>query len=231
VLGVFKPSDFGLYFDYAKMIASDGAAFMCDLDNRTYDQLKLFKDLNAFFSETNIKEITKLDYSQKKACHIAINDSLVIEGPPGTGKSQTISNISANLIDQRKSVLFVTEKKTAAEVVYNRLGRLRNYCLKFFETKNATKEFTRQIKNGLQRIGILYGNISKLTNARDTGVASDDLDELFKRVDDYKIVMTDRVGHKYPEFLTKYNLAKEKIQNANKMVGSLIAHSDNSHSF
>ena len=42
---------------------------------------------------------------------------LVIEGPPGTGKSQTITNLIAASLAAGKSVLFVSEKLAALEVV------------------------------------------------------------------------------------------------------------------
>ena len=39
--------------------------------------------------------------------------NLVVQGPPGTGKSQTIANVIAAAIRERKSVLFVAEKRAA----------------------------------------------------------------------------------------------------------------------
>ena len=58
--------------------------------------------------------------------HSAVTDvvegkSLAIEGPPGTGKSQTIGNMIAAAIDSGKKVLFVAEKQTALDVVAKRL--------------------------------------------------------------------------------------------------------------
>ena len=47
--------------------------------------------------------------------------SFAIHGPPGTGKSQTIANIIAEAIGAGKSVLFVSEKAAALEVVHRRL--------------------------------------------------------------------------------------------------------------
>ncbi len=51
---------------------------------------------------------------------------LVVVGPPGTGKSQTISNLIATLSARGKAVLFVAEKRAAIDAV---LGRLRNVGL------------------------------------------------------------------------------------------------------
>ncbi|RYI24564.1 DUF4011 domain-containing protein [Dermacoccus sp. 147Ba] len=47
--------------------------------------------------------------------------TFVLEGPPGTGKSQTITNIIANCLADGQSVLFVAEKPAALEVVRRRL--------------------------------------------------------------------------------------------------------------
>jgi hypothetical protein len=50
--------------------------------------------------------------------------NMVIQGPPGTGKSQTITNIIAESIGRGKTVLFVSEKMAALEVVKKRLDEV-----------------------------------------------------------------------------------------------------------
>ncbi|RVW08232.1 DUF3320 domain-containing protein [Prescottella agglutinans] len=50
--------------------------------------------------------------------------TFVLEGPPGTGKSQTITNLIAHALDIGKTVLFVAEKQAALDVVKKRLGRV-----------------------------------------------------------------------------------------------------------
>lgn len=50
--------------------------------------------------------------------------TFVLEGPPGTGKSQTITNMIANSLSLGKKVLFVAEKQAALEVVRTRLDRV-----------------------------------------------------------------------------------------------------------
>jgi primosomal protein N' len=72
------------------------------------------------------------DSSQLSALSdIADGKSLVIEGPPGIGKSQTIANAIANAMEQGKTVLFVAEKLAALEVVHKRLTQvgLADFCL------------------------------------------------------------------------------------------------------
>ena len=57
--------------------------------------------------------------------------TFILHGPPGTGKSQTITNIIANALYKGKRVLFVAEKMAALSVVQNRLAAigLAPFCL------------------------------------------------------------------------------------------------------
>ncbi|HBL87326.1 MAG TPA: AAA family ATPase, partial [Alcanivorax sp.] len=70
----------------------------------------------------NYPLIDDADSSQHSALIDAVDGkNLVIEGPPGTGKSQTITNLIAAAMAQGKKVLFVAEKLAALEVVRSRL--------------------------------------------------------------------------------------------------------------
>jgi very-short-patch-repair endonuclease len=77
--------------------------------------------------------------------------NLVVEGPPGTGKSQTIVNIVAELLAAGKSVLFVSEKMAALEVVKNRLDNvgLGDFCLELHSRKSNKKEFLASLERTL----------------------------------------------------------------------------------
>lgn len=79
--------------------------------------------------------------SQIEAVSNAINNKMsVIEGPPGTGKTQTILNIIANLIIRNKTCQIVSNNNSAIENVEN---KLKDYMLDFFVAKmgsNSNKE-------------------------------------------------------------------------------------------
>lgn len=66
--------------------------------------------------------IALADASQHSALiDVAAGKSIAIEGPPGTGKSQTITNMIAGALDAGKKVLFIAEKQAALSVVAARL--------------------------------------------------------------------------------------------------------------
>ncbi|MBW8486195.1 DUF3320 domain-containing protein [Actinomadura parmotrematis] len=65
------------------------------------------------------------DSSQRQCVAAALDGrSFIMDGPPGTGKSQTIANMIAALMHQGRSVLFVSEKAAALDVVRDRLEKV-----------------------------------------------------------------------------------------------------------
>lgn len=73
----------------------------------------------------------------------------VLQGPPGTGKSQTITNLIAALLSEDKTVLFVSEKMAALEVVKSRLEGvgLGEFCLELHSNKTNKKDVLNQLTN------------------------------------------------------------------------------------
>ena len=75
--------------------------------------------------------------------------SFVLHGPPGTGKSQTITNMIAHALEAGKSVLFVAGKRAAIEVVKRRLDEIGigDFCLELSNTDQgeAFKQFRRTL--------------------------------------------------------------------------------------
>ena len=74
--------------------------------------------------------------------------NLVVEGPPGTGKSQTIANMIAELLAAGKKVLFVSEKMAALEVVKERLDSvgLGDFCLELHSHKSNRQEVLQELE-------------------------------------------------------------------------------------
>ena len=92
------------------------------------------------------------DYSQLIAVAGARSgNNLVVHGPPGTGKSQTIANIIATMIAEGKTVLFVSEKKAALDVVKRRLDEigLGVFCLDLHSERASKSSVYEQLKQSV----------------------------------------------------------------------------------
>ena len=89
------------------------------------------------------------DSSQLEAIYEAVHDkTFILHGPPGTGKSQTITNIIANALYKGKRVLFVAEKMAALSVVQNRLAGIGTcpFCLEIHSNKTKKSTVISQLK-------------------------------------------------------------------------------------
>ena len=129
--------------------------------------------------------ITSADASQHSALvDVMSGKNLAIKGPPGTGKSQTITNIIANALATGKTILFLAEKMAALNVVYARLkdANLDPYCLELHSNKTKKTEVLQSIK---QRLGL-----------RSSVHNSENLDSKIDAFQDYK----DRIS-KYLDLL------------------------------
>ena len=92
------------------------------------------------------------DGSQMRAITMAEKgSSFVLEGPPGTGKSQTITNLIAHAIDSGKKVLFVAEKQAALDVVKRRLASfgLDKFSLDLHGRKQSARSIKQQLQEAL----------------------------------------------------------------------------------
>lgn len=93
------------------------------------------------------------DSSQLTAVVMASKgESFVLHGPPGTGKSQTITNMIANALYQGKSVLFAAEKMAALNVVKKRLAGigLDPFCLELHSNKTNKSVVLGQLEKALE---------------------------------------------------------------------------------
>jgi len=135
--------------------------------------------LDETFAPENCMQVVDADSSQLRAmAAVAKNYDLVMEGPPGTGKSQTITNIIAQSLSEGKSVLFVAEKMAALEVVFRRLHEvgLGEACLELHSTKANKKSVMQDLRKTLD---------FSLTSIPSTDIATQRLPLVRKTLTDY----------------------------------------------
>ena len=114
---------------------TDGVPIETDLDNK-YLPSEIVLPISA--------DSTQLD----AICAATRDKSFILHGPPGTGKSQTITNIIANALYQGKKVLFVAEKMAALTVVQKRLADigLDPFCLELHSNKSKKSIVLEQLR-------------------------------------------------------------------------------------
>lgn len=116
-----------------------------DTETDTADAALLDKEL----SPVDIVLPIGADSSQLEAIYESTKGkTFILHGPPGTGKSQTITNIIANALYNGKRVLFVAEKMAALSVVQNRLDALglSPFCLELYSNKAKKSSVLSQLK-------------------------------------------------------------------------------------
>ena len=162
VLGIFSFSKFVMWND----IHSHGAVVMENPIISSLVEGRLMmedegepvdaRQLDATMRPEKMALPVDIDSSQLEA--IAESEqgrSFILFGPPGTGKSQTITNLIANALYHEKRVLFVAEKKAALDVVQSRLAKigLAPFCLELHSNKVDKQHFLRQMQQAIDAIG------------------------------------------------------------------------------
>jgi DNA polymerase III delta prime subunit len=183
-LGFFKFTNLSMYKDL------DPEEWPEDQQPHEHDLVRRILDPTQADDESPLVDVDEASVDPVEANHVLDADpsqaavieavkrgqSLVVEGPPGTGKSQTIVNLIAELVAEGKQVLFVSEKKAALEVVHGKLDAvgLGDFCLELHSHK-ANKAETL---NELQRVAFqepavdrrdddLYRDLAETTDALD----------------------------------------------------------------
>jgi hypothetical protein len=167
-INVFDKSDESLINDYEDILNS--------IENEDSDIAKMFKDIiNDFLMKDPHSVITELEdnwdasstsdrlnytspiplnYEQQKIIKALDNKDckyVVVEGPPGTGKSHTISAIAFNYILANKSILILSDTKYALDVVEDKLN----------DTLNKARH-SEDFQNPILRLGKMGNTYSKI---------------------------------------------------------------------
>ncbi|HPG22891.1 MAG TPA: DUF4011 domain-containing protein, partial [Amaricoccus sp.] len=143
------------------------------------------------------------DASQYSALvDVADQKNLAIEGPPGSGKSQTIVNLIASALADGKKVLFVAEKLTALDVVRNRLDAagLGNFILPLQAGRGTTEAVYESIEARLEMSrtpgpGRLSFNSRQRALERDRAILQGYLDALGAMLGSTGLTVHQVIGH------------------------------------
>lgn len=172
------------------------------LGNFNYQRMTLVNDYDSLINEEIQNDVfdslfspdPKVDF-QKKDNQVALSDnfcvipaditqlsaikkanegrSYIIQGPPGTGKSQTIANLLANKVAAGKSILFISEKRAALDVVYARMSQigLKDICTLIHDSQTDKKAFIFDIKDTYEKYSKEENKLDEVIVKRDFVIA------------------------------------------------------------
>ncbi len=130
---------------------------LLDTPNDRYGSKEGFvnpRHLDRDYKPSDLLTPLSADSSQMSAIATADRGKdFVIIGPPGTGKSQTIANLIAHLLGTGKTVLFLSEKTAALNVVFDRLKKigLGRFCLELHSNKARKADVLKQLGKAWKR--------------------------------------------------------------------------------
>lgn len=189
-------------------------------------------------------KIVHSNLSQDKAIVSALNQNTIIWGPPGTGKSQTITNILTNVLMFNKTALVVSQKKAALEVLKNRMESLEIFCLfilndremnkkKFYEPIKSYISFLENFDlNAEERMIKIISDkekeLMKLTNSIMKNELAEENIVLFSEFDQSNGYNKESLNDLMMlDHNIKFNIEELKnFKNKNKMVKYVIKHND-----
>lgn len=137
-------------------------------------------DLDETYPAGTVALPIAADSSQFEAICSAVDEkSFILHGPPGTGKSQTITNIIANALYNGKKVLFVAEKMAALQVVQRRLDAigLAPFCLELHSNKTKKSYILEQLKRTM--------DVVKRKSSEEFRIKAEQINELRRDLNGY----------------------------------------------
>jgi hypothetical protein len=171
VLGLFPLANPGLLRDTKWMIENEPSlqnpvkAFL-SADALAEPEADHLPKAQEWSHDTNTTKSSLRDFSQEllvthadpcqaaAVTHARQSPALVIHGPPGTGKSQTIANVIGDHLARGEKVLFVCDKRTALDVVKYRLNgmNLGALCGVIHDPQRDRRHFYLELRERLENL-------------------------------------------------------------------------------
>ena len=136
--------------------------------------------------ESTRYHVCKTDHWQQTAIlRSRYKPGIIIHGPPGTGKSETITNIVADCLARGERVLVVCQKRAAIDVVYERIKKagLDSLCVIVHDSNSDRKRVIESLKAHVEEDSVSSQNSHNISDKRQ--IFSIEIVEIEKILDDY----------------------------------------------
>lgn len=201
VLGIFPQAGSYLSPDYDALLES---AQVTELEDFFHPREQLKDDpaihqlvLARAAEEESMTTPYDMDAAQEQAIKaVKTGDSLVVQGPPGSGKSQLICNLVADFIARGKNVLVICQKKAALDVVYNRLDEkgFANFTALVHDFRNDRKNIYQRIHRTIESIPQFISENNSLDAIyleRNFLKYSREIDQVTEELEEFKMALFD----------------------------------------
>lgn len=154
VLGIFSQAGSQLLPDYQHLLADESLHNLEDF----FQSQRITQSSQNYLNqvkEDKVYSIFPLDVWQENALKGSkLGYSLVVQGPPGSGKSQLICNLISDAMANGKKVLVVCQKRAALDVVYARMQEqhLADFISLVHDFKTDRKLIFDKIAKQIERV-------------------------------------------------------------------------------
>jgi len=200
VLGIFPQAGSNLVPDYLDMIEwsqdKDMEEFFLKRSGEVDKNQLRFPFLDQIREEETFTPF-KIDAFQENALKaVKKGNSIVVQGPPGTGKSQLICNLISDFIARNKTVLVVSQKRAALDVVFKRMKdkEVSDFMALVHDFKTDRKLLYDKIALQINRIDdykMMNNSLDAIQLERTFQQASRRIDQITEELEEFKFALFD----------------------------------------
>ena len=178
------------------------------------------KEISNENIKATAKNVLEMDSIQNQMISDVINgESMIIKGPPGTGKTQTITNMIVSLLEHNKKVLVSSKKLAALSEVYAKVPENIRHFLLLLDSESeteASKKDPKEIKDQLENIINKSKKYQPMANLdQDMVAALKQKDQIEKEINNYINLssMPKYANKSYYDVINEYLSFKEIDEN------------------
>ena len=199
VLGIFPQADSYLVPDYVDLIKTSKFQSLDNYFQSKSTEINQFyrKNFIGLVKEEKIVNPFPTDSFQENILKaVKQGQSIVVQGPPGSGKSQLICNLISDALANTRNVLVVCQKRAALDVVYSRMQKagFGDFLALVHDFKNDRKEIYTRIANQIEKVNeykIKVNSLDAIQLERSFSQAGKQIDQASEELEEFKNALFD----------------------------------------